>query len=60
MQIDEDINKLINKYGVDRVSIVCGTSTLGIDNGEKALADKFPVQFNYKQQETAGLSNFLK
>ncbi|API87436.1 beta-ketoacyl-ACP synthase [Francisella uliginis] len=65
MQIDENINKVINKYGVDRVAIVCGTSTSGIDNGEKALADKFlldkfPEKFDYKQQETAGLSDFLR
>lgn len=65
MQIDEDINKVINKYSVDRVAIVCGTSTSGIDNGEKALADKFlldkfPEKFDYKQQETVGLSDFFK
>lgn len=37
MQINHDISRVIDKYGADRVAVVCGTSTSGIDNGERAL-----------------------
>ncbi|QUE31107.1 beta-ketoacyl-ACP synthase [Francisella philomiragia] len=65
MQINHDISRVIDKYGADRVAVVCGTSTSGIDNGERALTKKFisgqfPKEFSYKQEETAGLSEFLR
>lgn len=41
MQMNYDISRVIDKYGADRVAVVCGTSTSGIDNGERALTKKF-------------------
>ncbi|APC97303.1 beta-ketoacyl-[acyl-carrier-protein] synthase family protein [Francisella frigiditurris] len=65
LQIQSTIEQIITKYGQNRVGIVLGTSTSGIDNGEKAFIyneenGHFPEEYSYKQQETGGISNFLK
>ena len=65
LQILPSIKKMIDKYGADRVAIVLGTSTSGIDNGENAIVAKkqsgqFSKKFDYKQQETGAMSEFLK
>ena len=65
LQIISDIDKAIKTYGTDRVAVVLGTSTSGIDNAEHAMKIKdktgdFPSSFNYKQQETAGISEFVQ
>ncbi|MFC4891664.1 beta-ketoacyl-[acyl-carrier-protein] synthase family protein [Pseudofrancisella aestuarii] len=65
LQIQPTIEQIITKYGQNRVGIVLGTSTSGIDNGEKAFIyneenGHFPEEYSYKQQETGGISNFLK
>ncbi|ASG68878.1 beta-ketoacyl-[acyl-carrier-protein] synthase II [Francisella halioticida] len=65
LQIEHQIQTTILKYGKDRVAVVCGTSTSGIDNGEKAISNKLqketlPKEFSYEQQEPGGLSEFLK
>lgn len=64
-QIMPSIEKMIHIYGRDRVAIVLGTSTSGIDNGEKAFQAKksegdFPSAFDYRQQEIGAMSDFLK
>lgn len=65
LQILPSIEQIISKYGQNRVGIVLGTSTSGIDNGEKAFIyneehGHFPEEYDYKQQEAGGISNFLK
>ena len=65
LQILPTIKKMIDKYGANRIAIVLGTSTSGIDNGENAFIAKkqsgeFPENFYYKQQETGIMSEFLK
>jgi 3-oxoacyl-[acyl-carrier-protein] synthase-1 len=37
LQILPSIKKMIDRYGIDRIAIVLGTSTSGIDNGENAV-----------------------
>jgi 3-oxoacyl-[acyl-carrier-protein] synthase-1 len=65
LQISPSIQNMINKYGADRVAVVLGTSTSGIDNAEHAMKTKdktgiFPSDFNYKQQETSSISEFVQ
>ena len=65
LQILPAIDKAITKYGKNRIGVVLGTSTSGIDNGEIACIEKlqygsFPESFDYKQQETGGMSEFIK
>ncbi len=65
LQILPSIQKTIDKHDADRVAVVLGTSTSGIDNAEHAMKTKdktggFPSSFNYKQQETAGISEFVQ
>lgn len=65
LQIMPTIDAMIARYGRERIAIVLGTSTSGIDNGESAYKakrtdDEFPTTFDYQQQEIGGMSDFLK
>lgn len=63
-QIRAGVDRVIDKYGVERVGIVIGTSTSGVRNTELAIAAvakglKKPSWFHYKQQQLAGGADFL-
>ena len=63
-QIQHTIDKIVKKYGTDRIGVVIGTSTSGVRNTELALAAvaegrEKPPQFHYKQQQLAGGADFL-
>jgi 3-oxoacyl-[acyl-carrier-protein] synthase I len=63
-QIKATVDRMIKKYGVDRVGVVIGTSTSGARSTELALAEVVrgrpkPQKFHYKQQQFAGGADFL-
>ena len=64
LQIESEIRQAIHTYGASRVGIVLGTSTSGIDEASRGIAqylrDKhFPGDYDYQQQELSAPANFL-
>lgn len=64
LQIRDDIDSAIHTYGRDRIGIVLGTSTSGIEEASRGLArylreQQFPAEYDYQQQELAAPANFL-
>ncbi|HEY7866281.1 MAG TPA: beta-ketoacyl-[acyl-carrier-protein] synthase family protein, partial [Psychromonas sp.] len=63
VQIKPEIEKVIQRYGAERVAVIVATSTSGISDGELALAaklksGKFPEGYTYEQQEISNLGEF--
>ncbi len=63
-QIRPQVDNCIATFGKNRIAIIIGTSTSGIDEGEKALAHVkthacFPNHFYYQQQQFGDPSLFL-
>ena len=64
LQIRDDIDRAIQTYGRERVGVVLGTSTSGIDEASRGLAhyileQQFPAEYDYRQQELGAPANFL-
>lgn len=64
-QIETKINNAKQEYGSQRIGVVLGTSTSGIDNGEQALKfhhnhQQFPQEYDYALQELGNTSQFLQ
>jgi 3-oxoacyl-[acyl-carrier-protein] synthase-1 len=64
LQIRHDIDQAIQTYGRERIGIVLGTSTSGIDEASQGLAryvreQQFPADYDYQQQELGAPANFL-
>ena len=64
LQIRDDIDQAIRTYGRERIGVVLGTSTSGIDEASRGLAhyirdQQFPAQYDYRQQELGAPANFL-
>ena len=64
LQIEGDIRQAIDTYGADRVAIVLGTSTSGIDEASRGIAhylqtQHFPGDYDYQQQELSAPATFL-
>ncbi|MGF6088570.1 beta-ketoacyl-[acyl-carrier-protein] synthase family protein [Pseudomonas sp. 18173] len=64
LQIQADIDSAIQTYGRDRIGVVLGTSTSGIDEASQGLAHylrekQFPAEYDYQQQELGAPANFL-
>ncbi|MHA6128075.1 beta-ketoacyl-[acyl-carrier-protein] synthase family protein [Pseudomonas fluorescens group sp. PF-1] len=64
LQIRPDIDRAIQTYGRDRIGIVLGTSTSGIDEASQSLShyireQQFPADYDYQQQELGAPANFL-
>ncbi|MEQ8390234.1 MAG: beta-ketoacyl-[acyl-carrier-protein] synthase family protein [Thalassospira sp.] len=64
-QIIDDIDELIAKFGKDRIGVLIGTSTAGIEEGtahyqQRVENGKFPESFRYGHQEIGSPSEFLK
>lgn len=64
-QIQDSVNEIIDRFGLDRVGIVLGSSTSGIESGENALAEfqkngEFPADYHYSQQEMSSPSEYLR
>lgn len=63
-QIADSVTALVSQYGCQRIGIVLGSSTSGIQNSELALAEKLasgqtPGWYHFKQQEMGAVSEFL-
>ena len=64
LQIRGDIEQAIQTYGRERIGVVLGTSTSGIDEASRGLAhyireQHFPAEYDYRQQELGAPANFL-
>jgi len=64
LQIRPQIDQAIQTYGRERIGIVLGTSTSGIDEASRGLAHyirehEFPADYDYQQQELGAPANFL-
>ncbi|WP_248751472.1 beta-ketoacyl-[acyl-carrier-protein] synthase family protein [Pseudomonas sp. MWU15-20650] len=64
LQIEDDLRQAIQTYGAARVGIVLGTSTSGIDEASRGIAQylrdqQFPDGYDYQQQELSAPANFL-
>ncbi|KTC63054.1 3-oxoacyl-ACP synthase [Pseudomonas fluorescens ABAC62] len=64
LQIEGEIRQAIHTYGASRVGVVLGTSTSGIDEASRGIAqylrDKhFPSDYDYQQQELSAPANFI-
>ncbi|MDY0248672.1 MAG: beta-ketoacyl-[acyl-carrier-protein] synthase family protein [Pseudomonas sp.] len=65
LQIIEDINAVVERYGRQRVAVIIGTSTSGIHEAGLHIAERarnndvFPTVYNYHQQELADPAVFL-
>lgn len=64
-QIRESFNHLLKTYKKERIGIVLGTSTSGINEGEKKAYvyfhqhGKYPPNFDYRKQELGQIACFL-
>jgi 3-oxoacyl-[acyl-carrier-protein] synthase I len=64
LQIETDIQQAIKRYGHDRIGVILGTSTSGIDEASRGIAtylseQSFPESYDYRQQELSAPANFL-
>lgn len=63
MQIQPQVDAAIARYGHDRVAVIMGTSTSGLDEGDRAigahLRGKSTLDYAYPQQELGDPSRFL-
>ncbi|MGJ7516832.1 beta-ketoacyl-[acyl-carrier-protein] synthase family protein [Pseudomonas baetica] len=64
LEIRQDIDQAIQTYGRDRIGVVLGTSTSGIDEASRGLTQyirdhRFPPQYDYQQQELGAPASFL-
>jgi 3-oxoacyl-[acyl-carrier-protein] synthase-1 len=60
----EATNNIITKFGQNRVSVIIGTSTSGIREGESAMKilqrdGQFPSHYDYHQQELFNTAEFI-
>ncbi|MDH2080756.1 beta-ketoacyl-[acyl-carrier-protein] synthase family protein [Pseudomonas atacamensis] len=64
LQVRDDVDRAIRAYGRERIGVVLGTSTSGIDEASRGLAhyireQQFPPAYDYRQQELGAPANFL-
>lgn len=63
-EIRDDIERAITQYGAHRIGVVIGSSTSGILEGERAIAQhqqhkNWPADFDYRQQEIGTAAEFV-
>ncbi|MBP1627423.1 MAG: Beta-ketoacyl-acyl-carrier-protein synthase [Holophagaceae bacterium] len=63
-EIREDLEREITRHGVHRIGVVLGTSTSGMAEGERAVAQQLregtlPPDCHYRQQEIGRVAPFL-
>lgn len=64
LEIESDIRTAISRYGQDRIGVVLGTSTTGIQEAAQGIAGllhdgAFPPGYHYAHQELAAPASFL-
>ncbi|UPW19350.1 beta-ketoacyl-ACP synthase [Agarivorans sp. TSD2052] len=64
LQIEDDLQLILRQHSPSRIAIVLGTSTSGVADGERALANQidgeFDAEFNYAQQEMGTPAVYLQ
>lgn len=63
-QIQDGVQQAIARYGRNRVAVVVGTSTSGIDEGERAVVERMrtgelPTGYDYVKQQMGSVSSVL-
>ena len=63
-EIREDIDEVIKRYGRERIAVVMGTSTSGLDCGERAVANlgvggELPPDYDFRQNEIGSSAEAL-
>lgn len=63
-QIKTAFDRVVARYGLERIGLVLGTSTSGVADGERAVqilhaSACMPSDYDYKQQELGGTTEFL-
>ena len=64
LQIEGEIRQAIESHGPERIGVILGTSTSGIDEASASIAAwlrdrQFPANYDYQQQELSAPANFL-
>ncbi len=63
-EIRADVDAAIARFGPARIAVVMGTSTSGVEEGERALRQfeatgKLPAEFDFRQQEVGSVGEVL-
>ena len=64
LEIEADIRAAIAQFGPERIAVVLGTSTSGIEEASQSIGQylkhgELPADYQYAQQELAAPANFL-
>jgi 3-oxoacyl-[acyl-carrier-protein] synthase-1 len=64
LEIEPELRAAIARFGADRIAVVLGTSTSGIEEASQSIATyinqgELPAHYHYVQQELAAPANFL-
>lgn len=64
LEIEGEIRAAIAQFGADRIAVVLGTSTSGIEEASQSIAQylnqgELPAHYHYAEQELAAPANFL-
>ncbi|WP_339458806.1 beta-ketoacyl-[acyl-carrier-protein] synthase family protein [Pseudomonas sp. EA_105y_Pfl2_R69] len=64
LEIEDEIRAAIARFGSERIAVILGTSTSGIEEASQSIAEylkqgQLPGHYDYAQQELAAPANFL-
>ena len=64
LEIEPELRAAISRFGAERIAVVLGTSTSGIEEASQSIAQylkqgQLPAHYGYAQQELAEPANFL-
>lgn len=64
LEIEPELRAAISRFGAERIAVVLGTSTSGIEEASQSIATylkqgQLPAHYEYAQQELAEPANFL-
>lgn len=64
LEIEPELRAAISRFGAERIAVVLGTSTSGIEEASQSIATylkegELPAHYDYAQQELAEPANFL-
>lgn len=64
LEIEPELRAAISRFGAERIAVVLGTSTSGIEEASQSIATylnegELPAHYHYAQQELAEPANFL-
>lgn len=64
LQIEDTVAEFRKQFSDDKIGVILGTSTSGIDQGELAMLElqqggKFPPNYDYRLQEASNVAEFI-